>query len=196
MRNRPIPASGFTLVEMMLVASMLAVIAAAIFATFANGIRIWERANTTIAAEDVNIFFDRFATDIKNSLDIEGMSFTGEEESLRFPTIVESARLGRRTVGEAVYFYDDGMIKKETRDFSHIYTGDDGAVRESLRGVESLRFLYYFYDEEKREYFWEEVWGEEMTHPPMAVRLTIGLMEDGDIIEFTKTVDIPARGGE
>ena len=40
--------TGFTLVELMLVASMLSVIALAIFATFSNGLDIWERLNRDV----------------------------------------------------------------------------------------------------------------------------------------------------
>ena len=58
---------GFTLIEVCLVSAMVAIISLAIYTTFANGIKIWQKAHTEILEEDVSIFFERFTSVIYKS---------------------------------------------------------------------------------------------------------------------------------
>ncbi len=178
---------SFTLIEMLIVPVALSIVAFALFATFANGIKVWKRVHQQVPEEDVNIFFDRFGYDAKNSFKFTGINFTGSSERIEFATLVYSPRLRTRTVGKAIYFYDGsaGTLAKEERDYSQAYAGEQGSVVQSLGNIRNARFRYYFYDAEKKEYVWREEWGEEGL--PLAVRVEF---ESGDGNQFTKTVDI------
>ncbi|MFH1753586.1 MAG: prepilin-type N-terminal cleavage/methylation domain-containing protein [Candidatus Omnitrophota bacterium] len=188
------PDQGFTLLEMIVVSSMIVVISLAIYSTFSNGIKIWERTQGNTKEEDLNIFFDRFVSDLRGSFAFKGLDFLGEETRLEFSTLVTSQRLGKRTVGKVAYFYDDSSrsINKEERDFSHIHRDDEGIIEEGFSGVRSFKLLYYFYDDEKKEYFWLEEWDKESS--PLAVRMIFEFDDGKEVIEYTKTVNIPVSG--
>ena len=184
---------GFTLIEILVVIGMLSVIALAIYATFSNGVRIWQRLNVEMPEEDLNIFIDRFARDARNGLLFTGVDFIGTEDRVEMPTLVNDAVSGDRTIGKAIYRYDSGekSLKREERDFSQVYKGQDGRVTFWLDDVTSVRFTYYFYSETEEKYYWKEKWQQEGL--PLAVRLELEL-DDGDGSIFKKTVSIPSAG--
>ncbi len=123
-----------------------------------------------------------------------GISFLGEEDRLEFPTLVSSLRLNKRTVGQVIYFYnqDAETLNREQRDFAQVYSDEASTEIQSLKGVSSLEFRYYFYDEQKKEYLWQEEWSEEEV--PLAVRMVLEFNNGVKIIKFTKTVSIGVSG--
>ena len=51
--------SGFTLIELLIVAAMLGVVSLAIYSTFNNGLKLWQKVNKPVAGEDADIFFEQ-----------------------------------------------------------------------------------------------------------------------------------------
>jgi len=182
---------GFTFIEMLIVTVTLSVISLAIYATFNNGIKIWQKINKQIPEEDLTIFFDRFSSDLKNSFKFTGLTFSGKEDELEFATILNSPALHKRTVGKVVYFYDpyEKILNREEKDFSQIYENKKGSIQQSIRDVKSLRFRYYFYDAERKEYLWQDEWESEEL--PLAVRIQLELEYGTENNKFVKTVNIP-----
>ncbi|MDD5466051.1 MAG: prepilin-type N-terminal cleavage/methylation domain-containing protein [Candidatus Omnitrophica bacterium] len=181
---------GFTLVELLIVTALLAIVSLAVYATFNNGIRIWQKINEQAPQEDLDIFFEEFALDLRNTFKFSGYNFIGKEKQLEFITIVGSPRMHKDTVGKVIYFYDpeSKIISKTSLDYSQIYEGNGGITRQLARGVESLRFKYYFYDKEAKEYIWIDEWPKDGL--PLAVRVEVGLEEPGQKSEFVKTITI------
>jgi prepilin-type N-terminal cleavage/methylation domain-containing protein len=193
MKRRRWNDKGFTLIELFVVSMIMVIISLAIYSTFNNGIKIWQRAKESIAEEDLNIFFDKFSNDLRSTFKFEGSPLLGQADKVEFVTLVESPRLGNRTIGKVIYFYDSTakILKKEERDFSHVYGDQEGPVKHALKNIKSFKLLYYFYDEEKKEYFWVEDWEEGL---PLAVRMILEFDDGKKIFEFTKTVNIPISG--
>lgn len=189
-KNNP----GFTLVEMLIVAAMLSVVSLAVYAVFNSGTKIWDRVNTQAPEEDLNIFFDKFTTDLKNSFKFTGIDFLGREDEFEFSTLVSSQRLNKKTVGQVVYSYDPmkKTLNREQRDFSQVYNEENGPITISLKDVTRLKFQYYFYDDEAKEYYWLDEWFEKTL--PLAVRIELVLNGGKQSTKFTKTVTIPASG--
>lgn len=174
--------------------AILCVISLAIYATFNNGIKIWQKINRDIPEENLDIFFERFASDLRNAFRFKGIAFVGGEHRVDFPTMVNSPRMRIRSAGKVAYFYEPltGIVRREEKDFSQIYTREEGLAKDSLRGVKSLRFQYYFYDSEEKEYAWQEEWvGETM---PLAVRIELEFDNGVEIIKYSKSVGIPVSG--
>jgi len=183
--------AGFTLIEMLIVTAMLSVISLAVYATFNNGIKIWQKINQEMPAEDMNIFFEKFTADLRNSLKIGNVAFSGKEDEFEFATLVNSQRLGEATVGKVKYNYDynNEKILREQMDYSAIYESGSGISRPSLGNVKSLKFSYYIYDSVKQEYLWQDEWKE--TSLPLAIRIELELKNNDRTDKFTKTVSIP-----
>ncbi len=185
------PGAGFTLIEMLIVTAILSVVSLALYVTFNNGIKIWLKVNQEIPVEEMDILFEKFASDLRNTLKMTGMYFTGEKDSLEFTTTVNSMRLGKISIGKIRYIYNDSadMVKRTVMDYSDIYEGRAGTEQVLLRHVKSLTFQCYGYDAEKMEYRWRDEWSKE--DPPLAVRMEIVLKNNGQTDKFTKTVNIP-----
>lgn len=211
--NQLISDRGFTLIEMLIVTAILSVVALAIYATLNNGIKIWQKVNRQLPEEDLNIFFDKFTLDIRNTFKFTGINFSGTIEKVEFPTLVNPVRdygesgkrydvsngvnspgLQKRTIGKVIYFYDDEskIISREQKDFSQVYSDEKGAIRESLRNVRALKFQYYLYDEQKKECLWQDEWSKEGL--PLAVKMELEFDDGAEIKKFTKTVAIPTSG--
>lgn len=181
--------SGLTLVELLVVTAIFTVISLAIYATFSSGLKIWEKVNQPLAEEGVGIFLDKIAYDLRNSFRFQGINFMGQEQELAFASIVNSPRLQKRTVGEVIYSYDagSGVLTRQEKDFSHIYSDEEGVKRNLLSRISNLKFRYYAYNKEKKEYFWlDKVIDEEL---PSAVRIELELKDAQN--KFTKTIEIP-----
>lgn len=185
-RNR-----SFTLIELIIVTAMLSIISLALYSTFSNGIKIWQKINQDIPAEDVNIFFEKFTSDLRNSLKIAGISFVGGEDEIEFATLVNSKKLQKTTIGEIKYKFNsgEGEIIRQKMDYSDVYNGEDGMREALLQKVKSMKFQYYCYDTEKQRYLWQGEWVKQGL--PLAVRVEVELKNDGQASKFTKTVNIP-----
>lgn len=185
---------GLTLIELVIVSAMLAVISLAVYAVFSNGMKIWQRAASPIAAEDVDIFLDKFRSDVMNSFSFKDIDFLGEDTRIEFPAIVYSPRMGKRTVGQVSYFYEPSKerIVREERDFSHIYDEDRGNVTQALTHVESLTFQYRFYNAQAEEYVWVAGWEKEGL--PVALRIELEFNDGAEVRKVARTIDIPCSG--
>lgn len=186
---------AFTLVEMLMVTGIIFVVSLAIYATFNNGIKIWQRVNTQLPEEDLNIFFDKFSLDAKNAFRFTGINFSCRTDKAEFPTLVNSLRLQKKTVGKIIYAYEpqNQTLNRYQMDFAAIYSEDQNATRQqSLKHVKSLRFQYYFYDTERKEYLWSD---ERLNEGlPLAIKLELELDNGRETKIFAKTVSIPTGG--
>lgn len=184
----------FTLLEVLITATLFVVVGLAVYATINNGIKIWHRLNKTYIEEDINIFFQKVSADLRNSFIYKGIDFLGKEDSLKFTTLVTS-RSGisglKMGPGEVIYYFNpkERKIIKEKRNLSDIYKQRQGFTQELLKNVESFRFEYYYYDSLSKEYFWIDEWLKE--YLPLAVRIRLELVHEQSPYEFTKTINIP-----
>jgi len=186
---------GFTLIEMLIVTAIISVVALAIYATLNNGITIWQKVNRQLPEEDLNIFFDKFSLDLRNSFKFTGINFSGTIDTLEFPTLVESRRLQKRTVGKVIYAYEPATrtLNRYQLDFAGVYSDESNASsQQSLRNVRALKFQYYLYDEQNKVYLWQDEWSKEDL--PLAVKVELEFDDGKEIKKFTKTVGIPISG--
>jgi hypothetical protein len=182
---------AFTLVELCLVTAMLAVISLTVFATFNNAVKIVSKVRQEIPEEDIYIFLDRFTADVNNSLAFSGLAFKGSEDSLELITLVQSPRMGIRSVGKVLYSYDEktGTLDRELLDFSHLYSREKGYLTHPLTKIKSFKFYYSSFDPVKKESRWEEEWLEGKL--PTAIRLEFEVGDEAATTKCTKTVTLP-----
>lgn len=182
--------AAFTLVELLVVCIILSVVSLAIYGTLSNGVDIWSRLNSPIYDEDISIFFEKFTSDLRNAFDFENLAFAGTGDRLEFATFVDSPRLLSRTVGKVIYFYDasEQAIARQKLDYSQIYR--DAMIKPSygLKKVKSLKFTYYFFDDDNKEYLWQNEWQDKGL--PEAVRIEIEIEEAGITNKLVRTVNV------
>jgi prepilin-type N-terminal cleavage/methylation domain-containing protein len=146
---------GFTFVEIMLVTAIFAALSMAIFTCLSNGIKLWDRGRQLMVQEDVVIFFDRFASDLRNTFNYSKFSFIGGEQSLEFPTMVwtpadrVSVRSSEGVVDQMglvryIYDYEHGTLLRSQANYSQALQQQWGVDEIVVPAVKSVRF-YYFY---------------------------------------------------
>ncbi|MFH1190258.1 MAG: prepilin-type N-terminal cleavage/methylation domain-containing protein [Candidatus Omnitrophota bacterium] len=190
--------AAFTLIELLIVTSALAVTSMAVYAVFSSGLKIWREAAKQLPEEDLAIFIDKFTTDLRNSFKFEGMNFTGTRSAVEFATLVNSQRLNSRSAGKIRYFYDNhtDKLSREIRDFSHISTDDHGRIQGLVGNVKSVKFGYYYYDKPTKEYVWKDEAPEDEKALPLAVRIELGFNAGGRTGNYVRTINIPVGGYE
>ncbi len=181
---------GFTLVEVMIVTIILAIISLAIFSTFANGIKIYNRINSEVTLADVVIFCDRFGLDLSNSINFTLIKFIGKPEELEFASILNSPRMQKRSISRVKYVWDGSSekIKRFTSDYSGVYNQEEASVRQSLDKIKSCVFRYYYFDNQTRDFTWAEEWNKEFL--PAAVRMELELKNKSET-KINRTFNIP-----
>ena len=192
---------AFTLVELLLVASLFSVICLAIYATFNKGIDIWQAVNRETVTEGVNIFYDKISADLRNGYVMSGMRLTGSKHSLTIPAFVMFS--GKKCPGLVTYSFDQSqkVLSREVRNYSQVYRDKKGPVAELVKGVEAATFHYYYDDPPGESYHWSDSWpdddfsflevsGEE-PGLPLAVRVSVKVKDRNLTDTFTRTVSIP-----
>jgi len=170
----------------------MGVISLAIYSVFSNGTKIYTRIKAKQTREDVNILFDKFNHDLRNSFKFEGINFSGGYDNVKFASFVSSRQFNNRiNIGQVTYIYDSvaGQLRRQTGDYSDLYKNNfmnNGSV--VLTGISALKFSYYRYDDETKDYSWVEKWAENEL--PLAVRMDLELKGINDKEKFTKTVTV------
>jgi len=131
---------GLTLVEMLIVSIVLGVISLAINSALNSGMRVWRKINQELPQEAINIFFDKFTTDLHNVYEYTNIKFTGEDEQLELPTLVTSGRFSGRLPGKVIYVYDRGKgeLFRQIMDYSNVYTDKPGLIQSVIKNIHSL----------------------------------------------------------
>ena len=186
--------TGMTLIELLITMTILAVISTAIYASLNSGLKIWKRINQQLVHEDLDIFFDRFGHDLRNCARFAGISFTGTQERVEFPTILPSPHFGGDVIGRITYAYDQQAktLIRVQQDFSQIHSGEEPSKTQPIPDLGLVKFRYYVYDKETKEYSWREDFLEGDF--PLAVRIELELGNGPQAQNFTRTVGIPISG--
>ena len=199
--------NGFTLVELLLVAVVLAALGVAAYTALSGGIRLWKAVNRETPQKDMRLFFLKMSDDLRSAFKYSSMGFSGEPESVSFPTFVTSfaGEDAEERMGWVSYHFDAGgsSVVRTESDYSQFYVSKPGSVRPLVDGVASVRFQYYCYDPETESYIWMNAWSEEEAPSPgvevdktlpRAVKVEVELGDGyrGEI--FSEVLPVPAGG--
>ena len=195
---------AFTLVESILVVSLIAVVGVAVYHALANGLDVWKRSRAFSSDEDVAIFFDKFERDLHNAFRYRTLPFKGEAKSITFPTIVhvpvdpKHPTWNREEyvdlMGVVEYSYDAAQesLYRRQANYGQATQGKFEEARPLAGRIHSLSFRYYYPSpgEEKGELV-DEYEGEL----PSAVYVALEMQETtGGSRIFTRLVNIPSAG--
>ncbi len=159
-RRKNFSRQAFTLIEMLLVASLLSVTGLAVYHAIANGLRVWEYSRRYSAEEDVAIFFEKISGDLQNVYQYSLIQFEGKAEKIFIPTIVrmpadaKTQDKGRmiEQMGACEYFFQKGKktIYRRQRNYSQaLKTKQKFEPVPLAASVESLHFTYFFLEDGK-----------------------------------------------
>lgn len=180
--------AGFTLVELMVVATLFSLIAFAMASSFVSGMRLWDRAQQRDAAQtDALLALEVMARELRQSVNVPLVTFQGTAHQVSFPALVQ---------GELVniaYEYDGSEKRLRRRHVSF-----KELVEEKIEEVAYEKTLFSSADEvliafgtspkdtDVTGYEWVDEW-EEDRGVPQAVRVTITIKDE----TLTKIIFIP-----
>ena len=185
MRN-PTP-QAFTLVEAVLIVSILSVIGLALFHSFSDGIKIWERSRQFFAEEDVAIFFDKIEHDLKNCFFYSQIPFEGKEERLRFATRVKAFQPGEG-MGSVEYYFDPFKQNIYRREANYGQALKNYFSKERLLAshLQSVRFFYY--SAESHESNFQDQLNDVI---PRAILIEVEFLDRRGLRVLKKMINIP-----
>lgn len=188
---------GFTLIEMLLVVSLLSVTGLAVYQSIANGMKIWERSRKFVVDEDISISIDKMSRDLRNALNYSLIPFKGEEIRIVFPTMVRTAADKEATVnsgdidqvGRVEYSFDkmkSGLFRRQAN-YSQAVEGEFGPRRVLAGPLHSVNFFYYYDTGEETE-----IKRETEGVMPSALKIEIEFLEDtGKMRKIERLISIP-----
>lgn len=189
---RRVRETGFTLLEILIGLSLLAVMMTLLFGTVRMGARVWDKGEARAADIDRTLIIQNFLRqhltrarpvhDDFSEPDEPVFAFSGTEETLRFVSLLpdSAGRGGMHQFELAVEELDDDsvMVLKLTPFYPPL-EGAEVPIEDVrlLRGVDRIEIAYFGIDEESDEAEdadWQDSW-EEKEFMPELVRVVIYL---------------------
>jgi type II secretory pathway component PulJ len=198
-KNNARAIKSFTLTEMLLVVSLIAMVSLALYHSIANGLKIWDRSQRFRVEEDIAFFLDKLGVDVHNTFAYSSIPWEGKENEISFPTIVRTLKdkhisSGRidyvEQIGKVEYLFDkiNFALYRRQANYGQAVKKRFGPWQVLAHPVRSVRFSYLSKGEDNG--VWERDTQEIL---PTAVRVDIELVEDsGEIRRITRLISIPA----
>lgn len=172
------PRSGFTLLELLVTVSLMALIAAACVGALEAGLRVWRRAATVGTSEQaVLLAFERIRKDVEGARRFSPLPFQGRLEELAFAAIghvtVKDAE-GPRELGRLGYYVDqrNHMLCRSFMPYRSMKRSRlQDRCQVVLEDVVGLRLSYFGSTETDDTPSWSARW--ESGEPPEAVKVTL-----------------------
>ncbi len=189
---------GFTLMETLLVAGLIAMTGLALYQTVDNGIRLWERSQDVLLSEDAMLFLDRLTQDLHNTLDYAFLPFDGKSSRVQIPTVIETppdpvshmkTEMNVSQPGTVEYRFDEGTrsIVRSQINYGRSVKHLSGEARALLSDVVSLKFTYLYNDGGG----WQEK--QSVGYIPAAVTVDLEFKSVNGIESMRRTIWIPVR---
>lgn len=179
---------AFSLVELLIVCSMITLVMGTTTAVIAGGFRVWERLRTHgDVAQQVMVGLAKVRKDIRSATRFAQLPFEGKYDQFSVTGRVPIQGADMDEIARITYKMDDSA---HVLCRSVIPPRDPAPARRRgcsavLSGVKRLRFNYLGEDPESGTIRWLTRWSS--AEPPMAVRMELQLQE------LEESADIPAR---
>ena len=201
-KNRPSSPRGFSLIELVIVSSLLVLVSLAVFSVFSGGLKIYRRAQSYQGEKaDILIFLEKMERELRNTFNYSALNFIGDPEKISFPGIVKrvDADGGEAlAVSRITYYFDSSksaLVKEETV-FSNANTASRSGpgISEAKEGFSAsdVNFSYCYFKADGKDYSWKDAADGGMA--PAAVKIEV-VFKDGDKdVRLVRTVLIPISG--
>jgi hypothetical protein len=184
--------TGLTMIEMSLVAALIAMVGLAVYGSFNSGLKIWQRVSRSLPEIEVGIFFDKISNDLRNWLVFSAAVPQGSKGELSFSLIQEKAAVkdaANPDFGIVRYYFnsESGCIYRDYRQLI------EDKVARSLpiaNGIVSLSFKYYYFDAALKGGAWEDELNKTV---PLAVKVQVDFKSDKKVKRLTKVIEIYVR---
>ena len=195
---------GFTLIELMVSASILGFIGLAILTTFGSGFHVYERVQSYGGLQaDALLSLEEMERDLRSAFPFSTIGFEGSAQKIAFPAMIETVEMIEDeerivpSVGKVSYYIkednEQSVLIRDQWGYSQAGKAQAKEYQSSLLTyVKELQLSYYYFDEENSEYGWKESWSEEDENLPAAVKIELTFEDRGQDIQLVRTVLVPS----
>lgn len=186
---------GFTLIEVLIAASIAAILGLAILATFSVGFKTYTKLkNGNLAEADVLLSFEKIEKDLRNTFHFSGITFTGDKRSFSFAGFINHSY----SIGRISYFFDTKtgsfLIKTEQPySYSLLNNSTDDIDTQVIASLKDMVFSYYSFNSATKQYGWNDSFNNTVGTPTQ-VRIRAVFQEGNEDFEWEKTILIPISG--
>jgi len=142
-----------TLIEILLVISLMAMIGMVTYQALSSGLRAWGRGQQLVVEADVAIVFDRWAGELRNAFVSSQFGFEGDAEHVVFPTVIVTREDRKKNsgstefvpqIGQVSYEFDraGSRVLRREANYSQALDGSWGLPRVMVSSVSGLIFRY------------------------------------------------------
>ncbi|MBF0523199.1 MAG: hypothetical protein HQL24_09110 [Candidatus Omnitrophica bacterium] len=145
---------ALTFVEMLIVVCLVSMISIAIYRCFANGLAVWQRSNASIIEEDIVIFFDKIADDLRNAYQDSVMNAEGTTQKFTFPTIVRTLADDKSPssgeyisqMGKVQYAFEvfEGRLYRRQANYGQAFDKKFSESQCLIKGLKDVQFKYFY----------------------------------------------------
>ena len=188
MSSRPVQGKrGFTLVEVIVSATIFCLVCVGVGSVFFAGMKIWNRAQQgTIYQEDAVIDLEIIAKELRQAIKIKQAGFSGSENSFSFVSL-EAGKIEKY-----IYSFDEmrkSLLQKKQSYRDILEEKEAQGEREFMKGLDNFRIKYLSFNEKDSKTEWSNIWDEKKGYP-----LAVSFEGQKKKFKFHKTVFIPITG--
>lgn len=188
---------GMTLIEILLVVTLVSMISIALYNGLTTGIRVWERSRVSVKEQDILIFFDKLTRDLHNSYFFSTINFQGTEFGLAFPTMVLMPGHGDskdeyiEQPGKAEYYYDliDSGIYRRDYNYPQALSLMPTPATLLVQDIDQLRFRYVYLTGDGAMYD-----SDYLDSIPLGIEVEVRFSDSHGQRSLKKYIDIPIGG--
>lgn len=176
--RRPRRARGLTLVELLVTVSFVVLVAAAVAATFAGGMRVWGRLQAHgIQGLWLQVALAQLRQDLRNARHFTPIPFEGRHDRVSFPALLPATADAETAVwelGQRGYFFDGHRrtLCRAQQPYRLLrQTRLQEACQPVLTDISQVRFSYYKVESATATTSWQDSWSS--TELPLAVRCEV-----------------------
>jgi general secretion pathway protein J len=185
LRHRAGSCKGFTLLEVLIAFTIMAMIMGILVGVMRLGVRSWEKGQERVEEyQHLRVFMEQMIEDIRSAYQADSekvTSFVGESDRITFQTATTGLTPRSNLFGiRRVSYYVDSrgwLVMEENFPFD-----EEAEAGEAVRlygGVDRIGFRYYRVKGELRE--WVSDWDSKDSRGlPLAVEITIEMADDED----------------
>jgi prepilin-type N-terminal cleavage/methylation domain-containing protein len=187
---------GFTLIEILVTVSIVAMMGLAVYSAFAKGVAVWELGGRIDERErEIRFALENIATELRNSFYFSGIGFGGTKEQVWFPAYIKTGgAAGRPRVepGRVAYYFDGAKnaLQCIQKNYIDIFREESPPAKEVIPDITGLEFGYYNQNITKKSYEWADSW-QGRGGRPLGVRISVNAKVAGEEKKFVKTVYFP-----
>ena len=191
---------GFSLIELLVVCTILSFLGTVLYATFYQGVNLWKRSQVD-RGEFRDIFFtERLTQDLRGAIPMSGNKIRGKSGEFEFYTLLSGRDFGLKQVTSELqfpcrvrYYFDTSKreMVREVQSYSQILTDSKEHIKTSIVFQGPQRFEWMFMGRNKAStLLWQRTW--EKDYLPNAVKLSMEY--EGQKPVFMRIITIPGGG--